>query len=198
MIGLILFATTLVQCVEDKKHIEPHKRHFPNNEVEQEITDEKAEALHLLALDAYDRKDYNESINLLKASLLIEKNPIVYNELGVVNSTIKNYDVALEYHRTGQEIDSTFWLNFINESNVYLRLNEFKKAQPALEHVSNNSKSKYWKSYAYFYLAITYYSDGRQCTKAIEYLDKSESLKNDPELKQVYLKFDEIMRHYCS
>jgi tetratricopeptide (TPR) repeat protein len=198
LLGLIILHLIFISCVEDKKHIKNLKKHNPQQEISQTIKDIKAETLYQLALDSYQRKNYNESINLLKASLLIEKNPIIYNELGTVNSTLKNYDIAIEYYKEGQKSDSTYWPNFINEASIYLRLKEFDKAEQILEEVLRKSKSEYWTSYANLYLAFVYFNNGNQCNKAKEYLSKSKSLKNDYELKEMYEKFETKIKQYCS
>lgn len=135
---------------------------------------------------------------MLNSALLIEKNPIIYNELGIVNTTIENFDEAIKYHKAGQIKDSTYWPNFINEASIQMRLEKFDTAESILNRMINDCQSEYWKAQANLYLAVLYFNNGNQCEKSKDHLLKAKPIRNDLNLKKMYESFKQTIENYCS
>ena len=197
-IGIIFLSFINISCDEDKKHIKPKNIYNPSSEITQEIKNIKAASLFEISKGFYENRNYNQAINILNSALNIEKNPIIYNELGIVNTTIGNNDEAINYHKIGQIIDSTYYPNFINEASIQMKLGRIDIAELTLTKMIKNCQSVYWKAHANFYLAVLYFNNGRQCDKSKKYLLKAKTVKNDLNLKKIYEKFENTVENYCS
>ena len=195
ILGMIL--VSFLNCKEENTDKKPKER-FRTEEDNKEFNSSKAAVLYELSLELYEKRNYNKAIGVLKSALLIEKNPIIYNELGVIYSTIEHFDEASEYYSQGQKIDSTYYPIFINDAHLKIQLREFDSAAIPLKKVIKQSKSEYWKAYANLYLAILYYQNDRQCEKAFEYFSKARALKNDQDLKKMYEYVETTIKEYCS
>ncbi len=84
--GLTIFLFAIWGCNENNKHVEPLKTYNPAKEISQRIENTEAEVFYELAMGLYENRNYNAATNLLKSSLSIEKNPIPYNQLGVISN----------------------------------------------------------------------------------------------------------------
>ena len=197
-IRIIILSLIIISCEENNKHIKPKNTYNPSNEITQEIKNIKAATLVELSKGFYESRNYDKAIGLLNSALILEKNPIIYNELGIVNMTIENYDKAIEYHKAGQNIDSTYWPNFINEASTQMRIGKFDIAESILIKMINDCKSEYWNAQANFYLAVLYFNNGNQCDKSKEHLLKAESIRNDLKLKKMYESIEKSIENYCS
>ena len=197
-IRIIILSLIIISCEENNKHIKPKNTYNPSNEITQEIKNIKAATLVELSKGFYESRNYDKAIGLLNSALILEKNPIIYNELGIVNMTIENYDKAIEHHKAGQNIDSTYWPNFINEASTQMRIGKFDIAESILIKMINDCKSEYWNAQANFYLAVLYFNNGNQCDKSKEHLLKAESIRNDLKLKKMYESIEKSIENYCS
>jgi tetratricopeptide (TPR) repeat protein len=196
VLGIMILS--FLSCKEDNKDKKPRERFDISEEINVEFENIEASALYDLSLEFYDDRNYNKAIGILKSALIIEKNPIIYNELGLIYSIIENYDEANRYIKKGQEIDSTYYPLFINGANMKIHLREFDSAELTLKKVIEESKSEYWKAYANLYLAILYYQNDRQCEKSLECFSHASAIKNDKNLKETYKKVENRIKRYCS
>lgn len=195
VIGIMLLS--FLNCKEDNKDKKPRQRFNVDEEVSQEFKSSKASDLYDLSLELYDDRNYNNAIGVLKTAILIEKNPIIYNQLGGIYSIIENYDEAINYYKQGQAIDSTYYPIFINGAHLKIQLREFDSAEFTLKKIIKDSKSEYWKAYANLYLAILYYQNDRQCEKSLECFSKAIAIKNDKNLKEMYVYVENSINNYC-
>ena len=198
LLSFTLLLFVILGCNEKNKHVEPLKVYNPADEITQTIENTEAEIFYELAMDQYENRNYNTATNLLKSSLALERNPITYNQLGLISKTLKNFDEAIEYHKSGQVIDSTYVINFINEARILEKLGKFDQAEKALRMAISNTESDYFKANANFYLAILFFNDRNQCEKSKKHFIKASSLKNDPNLKKYYEKIGNELNKYCS
>lgn len=194
--GIIMLC--FFNCKEDNKDKKPRERFDISEEASKEFGSIEASTLYDLSIDFYEDRNYNKAIGVLKSALLIEKNPIIYNELGLVYSIIENYDEAIKYYKQGQKIDSTYYPIFITGAHLDIQLRKFDSAELTLKKVIEDSKSEYWKAYANLYLAILYYQNYRQCEKSLEYFSQASILKDDKNLKETYSKVENKIKSYCN
>lgn len=197
LISFILISLTLISCSEDKKNVKPLNKFNPQNEIEQSIENLQASILFEQAEKEYEKRNYRTSINLLNTALTFEKNPIIYNELGTVSYTIKEFEEAILYHKKGIKADSLYYPNYVNQAKVFAKIGDFDNAEKLLKRTIKKCDSEFWTSCANLYLAVLYFNDD-QCLLAKEFILKAESLKNESALKREFKMVQTKIKEYCS
>ena len=193
---LFVFSLLIISC-DNEKNSNVLKRHTPFEDLTQKIENKDALKFYDKGWDQSERGNLKTAKIAFEKSLEIEQNPLTFNELGRIERVEKNYNKAINYYEQGRTLDSLFWPLYINEARTYWKLNEFEKSEDILKKLKGFTKSDYWIAYADFYLAITYYNSGQPCSKVQIYLEKSESILSDPDLKEHYLKFKNLFNKNC-
>ena len=190
---LFTFCLILISC---KEKVKP-KQHFPDEHIKQELTDGNAIKLYDSGIEFGLNGELDRAKTAYEKALEFENSPIILNQLGVIESTLKNYEKSIEFYKKGRELDSLYFPVYISEARSYGILNEFDKAESLLIKLKELSKSKYWNSYADLYLSVIYFNSKESCEKVIEYLERAKSLKNDIDLKNQYMDFEKKVKNNC-
>ncbi len=194
LIKNLLIVLTFISC---GKKLEPIKSHHPQDDLNQEIVDDYAQELFDKAYDEYDDGEFESAKSKLNKAILIEKNTVLYNKLGTIQLAEKEYSKAIRTFQKGRKIDDKYWPNYINEARALLALEKYVDAEKILKLLQSDTDSEYWVAYANFYLAIRYFNDENQCALALDFLEKSETLKSDNDLNEIYTKIENQLRNYC-
>ena len=191
---IIFIFFTFFSCLKKKKTLELHTSFI---DMEQVFKDVKAEELFEKANKSYELGEFEVAKNLLTKANKIEESAIIYNQLGVIETTLENYEKAVFLFKKGKSLDSKHWGNYINESRCYIKMKEYENAEKVLTNLILLTDSKYWKAYANFYLALRFFNDGNQCKKTLYYFELSKEIKNDVQLKYIYMKVENKIKEYC-
>lgn len=194
---ITLICLILISC-NSKKKKDLIKKHYPNEQITQKLTNKKAKKLFENVSYYYDQGDLSSAEFYCKEILKIERSPIIFNELGVIELNRKNVDLALDYFDEAIEADMTFWPSYIAKSRTLLIHSKYKKAENTLIKMLQICKSDYWKSYANFYLGAIAINTKKSCLEISNYLNKAKSMKSDSYLKEFYLKVFEKYKKNCS
>jgi len=194
---IILICCIFFSCHQDKatKKITSYN---PSSEIEQVIYNDTAYVLYSRAKEYSEKLEYDSAKVLLQASLQKEKNPIIYNELGIIEAALNNCDKAIEYYHEGIALDSLYWPSSINLVRCYLKQNNISKSRGVLIKMIEDCKSEYWTANAYMYLALIQYNFDRNCNTTMRSLEKAKILKDDSVLSKQYTDFYVKARTDCS
>lgn len=190
---LLLF----VSCQQETKHVGKLKTHNPQNEISQIIINPEAEILFEKASEKNKIAEHDSAKIFLEKSLILEENPIIYNEIGITLMAQKKFDEAIEYYQKSIVLDSTYYPSYLNISRCYLKIEEYEKGKKILKNMISNSESEYWKAYGNMYLAIFYFNADNDCQKARESLEKANILKSDPNLVEPYTELMNKIKKSC-
>jgi len=190
---LFTFCLILISC---KEKVKP-KQHFPDEHIKQELTNEDAIKLYTSGIEFGLNGELDKAKIACEKALKFENSPIILNQLGGIESTLKNYEKSIELYKKGRELDTLFFPIYISEARSYGILKQFNKAENLLLKLKELSESEYWNSYAELYLAVIYYNSQESCEKVIKHLEKAETLKDDIDLRQQYLDFKKRVENNC-
>ncbi|WP_298121223.1 tetratricopeptide repeat protein [Flavobacterium sp.] len=152
---IVLF---IISCQKETKHIGKLKTHNPQNEISQIIINPEAERLFEKASEKNKISEHDSAKIFLEKSLILEENPIIYNEIGITLMAQKKFDEAIKYYQKSIVLDSTYYPTFINISRCYLKTEKYEKGKKILKKMISNSDSEYWKAYGNMYLALFYFN----------------------------------------
>lgn len=196
--SLLLFSLfILASCKSDKpNNLVENQNH--SKHISQKIKNEKAVELYHKGVKLLEQRNLDSAKIYLNASLEIEKNPIVLNELGTMALSEENLQKALNYFDTGIERDFNYWPNHINKSRTFILASHFDSAEKTLKNMLLKCESDYWKAYAHLYLTHIYTNGILNCEKAKESANKALFLKNDITLKSQYERIIKEADKNCS
>lgn len=110
---------------------------------------------------------YKEALEiLLKIEKKEPKNKLVLSDIGGKYSLLKEYDFSENYHKKVIEIDSTFFINWVNLSTLYISKKEFELAYETLMKTSDLEKTEEENIFFMLQLAIIKYHLGN-CNEAL-------------------------------
>ncbi|MFD0964989.1 tetratricopeptide repeat protein [Pseudofulvibacter geojedonensis] len=196
-VTLIFILCSITYSCKSNKEDKVPVQHNPSRHINQEILNTNAYSYYLKGRYFLEANDFDSATFYLKKSLKYEKNPITYNELGRVELSKNNNLDAINYFKQSREVDPTYWINYINESRVFLILKKHSEAENILNKLIERSDSDYWISYANYYLALINYEQGNNCKKIQQLIEKSKNMELDPEVSKQYLKHKNIILQDC-
>lgn len=76
----------MISCKEEKNKL---KQHFPYEHIKQELTDKNAIKLYYIGIEFGLNGDLSKAKSIYEKALEYEKSPIIFNQLGIIESTQK-------------------------------------------------------------------------------------------------------------
>ncbi|REH43903.1 hypothetical protein C7448_1129 [Tenacibaculum gallaicum] len=193
---IILCLIFFISCKSEVKNKIP-KKHNPHEQINQNLENEKAIELYFKGTENLTNGNFKLAQSYLKESFEIEKSPITLNELGTISLAENKYKEALSYFNESITLDKTYYPSHINKSRVFVIELDFEKAEVTLKNMIKECKSKYWTAYANFYLTTIYINNRENCEKIKKHLNKSQILKEDTSLTQLYLSIEKTVKKRC-
>lgn len=183
---ITFFIFSLTSCNNrEKKDVEEKTQSYnPYEHISLVITSENANMYYEAGKKAFYQDDIDSSYIYFNQALKFEDNPIIYNEMGIVTQSLKDYKKANEYFQIAVEKDSTYWPAQINLASNKILLDDDDEARAVLYKIIDESNSSYWISFANLYLAASYSKDKNSCDKAHECLTKTKEVSQDPRIEK--------------
>lgn len=161
---ILIFITSCKDSSLQKTDLNNTEQIVISNE---EFKSEKAEALNDEGVD-YGKKGYSKKANelLLQALKTEPDNPTILNNLGLVNSHLKNHKKSISYFLQSLSIsDSTYLSAGTNLSLEYYNIGEYQKGIEIADFVIKNTQNKYQEIGARIHKSFSLVSKG-ECEKA--------------------------------
>ncbi|MBB3060928.1 hypothetical protein [Microbulbifer rhizosphaerae] len=115
-----------------------------------------AEELFHCALEASNRKQHDQAIELLKRSIDLEDHPAKRLVLAAEHAEIKMYDRAIAGMKSAITMAPQLWVAHFQLGQLYLITQQLDEAKTVWQHLMNtNEAPKYFQTLAQGLLAIT-------------------------------------------
>ena len=166
----------ILKLYKDKKYeqvIEEAKKHSFN----------KVFLYNIMASSFRHLNNYNEAIRLYHEVLSIEKNPMVYYNLGNLYETLEKYSSAIEAYEKSLSLGNTELQCFLELGYVYLKNHQPTEAITCLKKVLKSDKSNYkaYNSLAAAYAAVN--------NTALARKNYKKAIEVKPDYKEAYSNF---------
>ncbi len=162
---------------------------------------EKSYSIYLQALDCVRRDDYNGCIKHLQRAVELDpKNPIIYNDLGLAETRLENFDQGVIYLEKAIHLDSNFYSAYTNLGLNFYYDKKYEKGIQILKKVPIDSTGRSIRGSLFYHLFMNY-TKLEECDSAYRYYGLiKEFAENDLFLENLegYKKtdFDEICFDY--
>lgn len=195
---LIAFIVLSVSCENEKRKKMFSKKIYDTEYVTQIIKGDSANLLFGKGEEFFNEAEYDSARKYLRMALEKESNPVIYNELGLLEFELQNTSNSITYHTQGIEVDSTYYSNFINLGKVHLHLSNYHEAKKILNKVIIDTKSPYWKAVANLYVATVLTNNLEDCNTIKLHIEEAQLLEKDEDFEDFYKLVTKNFKNNCN